>query len=156
MEFDGKYIINASRLDVWRALNDTDILKETIPGCTDIFWVSESGLELDIAVNLGITKAHFTGDLVLLNVHPAEKYTLCGSGRGGILGHAQAEADISLFDHADGTLLEFHATGGGSGRIMKFGKKLIGSSAQRIIDRFFERFADAMHANIVTLAKSGQ
>ena len=151
MEFGGKYIIETSRQKVWRALNDEEVLQKTIPGCNKIAWVSHDELELEFGVNLGIAKPVFKGDLILSNVHPAIKYTLSGSGRGGILGHAQGEADISLSDHEAGTLLIFHAIGGGSGRIMSLGEKVIGSSAQKIIDRFFARFAEAMNVNIIVL-----
>jgi len=33
MEMTGEYRITAPRETVWRALNDTDVLKQCIPGC---------------------------------------------------------------------------------------------------------------------------
>ncbi len=40
--------------------------------------------------------------------------------------------------------------------IMKLGKSLISSSAQKIIDKFFERFAKAMDAKIIVLDENPQ
>lgn len=151
MEFGGRYRLGARRPKVWEALNSTDVLKAAIPGCKRIDWVSEAGLEAEIAVNLGIAKPVFTGDLTLSNVVPAERYTLTGQGRGGMLGMAQASADIALSDLGEDTLLVFTATGGASGRIMKLGKALIGNSAQKVIDGFFERFGEAMGAAVEPL-----
>ena len=151
MDFGGKYLFDAARAEVWAALNDTSMLKAAIPGCTSIAWVSATALEAEIAVNLGVARPVFTGDLELSDVAPAERYTLSGKGRGGLLGHAHGAADIVLADHPDGTLLTFTARGGASGRIMKLGRSIVGNSAQKVIDGFFIRFADAMGVSVSPL-----
>lgn len=148
MEFGGRYLVSASRRDVWHALNNADTLKAAIPGCSRIEWTSDSSLEVEITVNFGFVKPRFEGDLTLSNVIPAESYTLSGKGRGGVLGMAQGGADITLADASEGTLLVFSATGGADGGIMKLGKALIGNSAQKVIDGFFERFGQAMGAEV--------
>ena len=148
MQFTGRYIIDAPRIKVWEALNDEDILQKTIFGCQKISWVSKEQLELEVLVNLGVVKRVFFGDLILENVIEAKKYTLKGRGRGGILGKVHASADIELKDHGSGTCLKFSALGGGSSAIMTLGKSIVGKSAQKIIDKFFERFAKAMGVEI--------
>ena len=52
-----------------------------------------------------------------------------------------------------GTELLFTAQGGADGGIMKLGKALIGNSAQKVIDGFFERFAEAMGVTLVALPR---
>jgi carbon monoxide dehydrogenase subunit G len=151
MQFGGRYIIRAPRASVWSALNQTEMLKAAIPGCHAIAWSGESSLDLEIKVNLGVMKPTFKGELLLSNVLPAQSYTLTGRGKGGLLGLAEGAADITLSDHGTETLLMFTATGGASGQIMKLGKAIIGNSAQKIIDGFFERFAMAMGAEITAL-----
>lgn len=136
---------------VWTALNDTEVLRACIPGCKRIEWTSQTALELEVQVNLGVVKPVFKGDLTLSDIVAAERYTLTGQGRGGLVGKAQASADIALVDMGAITLLTFTAYGGASGQIMKLGKALIGNSAQRIIDGFFERFGEAMGAEVVPL-----
>ena len=151
MQFGGRYRIHASRLSVWAALNDTEILKRTIPGCTRIDWVSESALEAAITVDLGIAKPTFAGGLELSNVVPAQSYTLSGQGKGGLLGLAHGAADIELSDDGEACILAFIANAGASNAIMKLGKALIGGAAQHVIDRFFERFAEAMNVSLEVL-----
>lgn len=151
MDFGGRYRVDANRLAVWNALNDTEVLRACIPGCKSIRWVSDTALELEIAVNLGVAHPTFKGDLFLSHIDPAISYTLTGQGRGGLLGKAQALADISLIDLDTATLLSFSATGGASGQIMKLGRAIVGNSAQKIIDGFFERFGQAMGAQVVPL-----
>ena len=153
MEFGGRYLVSASRQDVWHALNNADTLKAAIPGCSRIDWTGDSALEVEITVNFGIVKPKFEGDLTLSNVIPAQSYTLTGKGRGGVLGMAQGAADITLADAPEGTLLEFTANGGADGGIMKFGKAVIGNSAQKIIDGFFERIGEAMSVTVTPLTR---
>ncbi|HEY8576116.1 MAG TPA: carbon monoxide dehydrogenase subunit G [Devosia sp.] len=151
MEFGGRYIIGASRQAVWTALNDVGVLKAAIPGCHKIEWVSASTLDLEIKVNLGVVHPTFRGELVLSDIVEAERYTLSGRGKGGLLGMAEGAADIVLGDQGDDTRLVFTAHGGASGQIMKLGRAIIGNSAQRIIDGFFERFGEAMGAKVTPL-----
>jgi uncharacterized protein len=151
MDFGGRYRIAASRDAVWAALNDPEKLKAAIPGCSHIAWSGPSTLDLAITVNLGVVKPTFKGELALSNVVPAQSYTLSGRGKGGLMGMAEGAADITLADDGAATLLAFTAQGGASGQVMKLGKAIVGSSAQRIIDGFFERFAAAMGAEIEPL-----
>ena len=151
MDFGGRYVIVAPRVAVWAALNDTEVLKVAIPGCHKIAWSSPSTLDLEIKVNLGVVHPVFTGDLALTGIVPAERYTLTGKGRGGLLGLAEGSADIILADAGEDTLLVFAAQGGASGQIMRLGKAIIGNSAQKVIDGFFERFGEAMGAKVMPL-----
>jgi len=151
MEFGGRYLFHAKRAAVWAALNDTRVLKAVIPGCERIEWVGADALDLSIKVNLGVVHPVFAGDLALSNVIPAHSYTLSGRGRGGVLGLAQGAANIRLEDAPDGTLLSFVADGKADGGIMRLGKSLIGKSAQRVIDGFFESIGREMGAIVTAL-----
>jgi len=151
MDFGGRYRIMAPRQAVWSALNDTTVLKAAIPGCHRIEWESEDSLLLEIKVNLGVVQPVFKGGLHLSNVVPAVSYTLAGKGKGGLLGLAEGAADIMLADDGAETLLTFTAAGGASGQIMRLGKAIIGNSAQKVIDGFFERFGAAMGASVTPL-----
>lgn len=141
-------------MDVWNALNDPGMLKAAIPGCSHIAWSGPTALDLAITVNLGVVKPVFKGELTLSDVVPAQSYTLSGRGKGGLMGLAEGAADISLADDGAATLLAFRAEGGASGQVMKLGKAIVGNSAQKIIDGFFERFAAAMGVDIVPLGPS--
>jgi carbon monoxide dehydrogenase subunit G len=152
MKFVGHYRITAPRLSVWEALNDTEVLKACIPGCDRIEWVDSENLEASITVNLGIMKPTFSGDLTLSNVEPARAYTLSGGGRGGLLGLARGSADIELQDWGlanEACILKFEAHGEVSGSIEKLGSKIVGKSAQGVIDRFFSRFAAQIDAEAI-------
>jgi carbon monoxide dehydrogenase subunit G len=152
MDFGGRYHFAADRPAVWAALNDAKVLKAVIPGCDHIAWTGPNALELRIKVNFGVVHPTFTGDLSLSDVHPAETYVLAGRGRGGMLGLAQGAARIRLEEApAGGTLLSFEAEGKADGGIMRLGRALIGKSAQRVIDGFFESIGREMGAIVTAL-----
>ncbi|WP_375450156.1 CoxG family protein [uncultured Devosia sp.] len=151
MEFGGRYHVAAPRPQVWAALNDTAVLKAAIPGCHRIEWAGDAALDLEIKVNLGVIHPVFKGGLALTYIVPAERYTLTGKGKGGLLGLAEGAADIVLLDAGEDTELVFTAQGGASGQLMRLGKAMIGNSAQRVIDGFFERFGTAMGAAVTPL-----
>jgi len=150
MQFGGRYLFSAPRAAVWAALNDTDKLRAAIPGCRRLDWTGPGTLELELKVDLGVLSPTFTGDLSLTDIVPAEAYTLSGRGR-GLLGKAEGAARIALADLDGGTELRFTATGGADGRIMNLGKALIGKSAQKLIDRFFEGFGATFGATVTPL-----
>jgi carbon monoxide dehydrogenase subunit G len=150
MDFSGRYRFSASRHAVWTALNDAAVLKAVIPGCESIEWTGRSTLDLPIKVNLGIVHPVFSGELELANVLPAASYTLAGRGK-GILGLAHGAADITLADDGAATILSFAAEGTADGRIMQLGRKLVGNSAQKVIDGFFIRIGEEMGVAVTPL-----
>jgi uncharacterized protein len=151
MDFGGRYLFDANRIAVWAALNDAKVLKAVIPGCETIAWTGPTTLDLRLKVNFGIVHPRFSGELTLSDVHPAERYTLSGRGKGGMLGLAHAAADIALEDVPTGTRLTFTAAGKADEGIMRLGKALIGHSAQKIIDGFFEAIGREMGVKVTSL-----
>jgi len=151
MDFGGRYLFEAPRLAVWAALNDAQVLAAVIPGCQSISWTTPTTLDLRIKVSFGIIHPVFDGELELSDVHPAERYTLSGRGKGGMLGMAHASADIFLEDAPGGTILRFAAAGKADGGIMRLGKALIGNSAQKVIDGFFAAIGEQMQTNVTVL-----
>lgn len=154
MQFSGHYLFSTSRENLWEALNSAEMLGAAIPGCRRIEWTSDRTLDVTLEVNLGVMTPVFSGDLVLSDLVPARAYTLTGKGRGRILGLASGEARVVLDDHDRGTTMRLQATGEASSAIMSLGRKLVGGAAQRVIDRFFERFAAAMQVDIEVLPAS--
>lgn len=148
--------MGAHRQQVWQALNDTEVLKATVPGCEQIAWTSDTKLDVAVKVNLGVMAPVFHGILQLSDIDPAQSYVLSGRASGKLLGKAQGAARVTLEDQGAGTLLTFRAEGGASGQLLKLGKPLIGKSVQNVIDHFFQRFADAMSTSLEVLPPPGQ
>jgi len=144
MEFVGEYRFNASAMEVWLALNDTEVLKSTIPGCDIMERVTHTDYAGHLNVDLGLFKAGFDGKIALSELDPPTSYRISVEAHGKIAGTASGSAKVRLVDLPDGSLLHYEAETAIGGRLAKIGIKLIHGTATRYADKFFARFAKAM------------
>src|ERR1700678_3292213 len=109
MDMTGEYRIAAPRAAVWAALNDAEILRQSIPGCEEIDKSSVTEFTAKVMAKVGPVKARFGGKVTLSDIDPPNGYTITGEGSGGAAGFAKGGAKISLLDDGDGTLLTYAA-----------------------------------------------
>lgn len=144
MEFIGEYRFNASAMDVWLALNDTEVLKRTIPGCDVMEQVTPTDYAGHLKVDLGLFNAGFNGTIKLTELDPPTSYRISVEAHGAIAGSASGSAKVRLIDLPGGALLHYEAETAIGGRLAKLGIKLVHGTATRYADKFFARFAKAM------------
>jgi uncharacterized protein len=142
VELSGEQHINASRHQVWEALNNPDILKACIPGCESLEAHGENGFEATVTAKVGPVKARFTGNVELSNINAPESYTISGEGKGGAAGMVKGGADVLLEEDGDGTLLKYTVKANVAGKLASIGSRLIKSTAQKYADDFFSQFGD--------------
>jgi hypothetical protein len=142
MEMIGERRINASRDQVWAALNDPDVLKTSIPGCESVERVGDDQFTAKVAMKLGPMQARFGGKVQLTNIIPPESYTITGEGQGGAMGFAKGAANVSLAaDGPNWTVLRYSVNAQVGGKMAQLGARLIDSTAKSMADQFFDRFA---------------
>jgi uncharacterized protein len=145
MKMSGEEIIHAPREAVWKALNDTEVLKKCIPGCDAIIRHSPTQLEAKVTIKLGPVKAQFGGDVTLSNIDPPHGYRISGKGN-GIAGVASGGADVKLEAVPEGTKLFYDVDAQVGGKLAMLGARLIDSTATQLAGQFFEKFAAAATA----------
>ena len=141
MELTGEYRIGASRNEVWEALNDPVVLKECIPGCQELEKTSDTEMSAVVVSKVGPVKATFKGSVKLENLNPPESYSINGEGKGGVAGFAKGGADVKLVEDGDGTILNYTAKAQVGGKLAQLGSRLINSTAKKMADEFFGKFA---------------
>ena len=144
MELKDEIIINAPQDVVYAALNDTEILKECIPGCEELIKHSDTELEAKVVLKIGPVKAKFSGNVLLSPDAPPERFSLTGTGNGGAAGFAKGGAEVTLEPHPEGTLLRYNATAEIGGKLAQLGSRLIQGTAKKLAAKFFKSFADAV------------
>ena len=142
MEMNGEYRIEASREKVWAALNDTEILKESIPGCEQINRLSETEMTATVVAKVGPVKAKFTGQVTLSDLNPPNSYRISGEGKGGAVGFAKGGANISLQSDGNATVLSYSVDATVGGKLAQLGARLIDGTAKKLAGEFFTNFAD--------------
>ncbi len=144
MDVTGEFRIEAPRERVWRGLNDTEVLKQCIPGCREIERLSETELEATAVLKVGPVKATFKGKVTLSDLDPPNSYRITGEGKGGVAGFARGEALVSLADDGGATVLTYTATATVGGKLAQVGQRLLDATANKMAADFFGRFAEAI------------
>lgn len=141
MDMSGEFRIPAPRQKVWEALNDPEILKQSIPGCESIEKKSETELTALVTVKVGPVKATFKGEVVLSEIDPPAGYVLTGEGKGGVAGFAKGRARVSLVDEGAETVLRYEVNANVGGKLAQVGARLIDATAKKLADEFFGTFS---------------
>ncbi len=140
MELTGERRINAPRQRVWDALNDPDVLKESIPGCQEIEKTSDTDFTAVVMVKVGPVKAKFKGNVGLSDIDPPNGYKISGSGKGGAAGFGKGEAVVTLKEDGEATILVYTVHASVGGKLAQIGNRLIESTARKLSDQFFDNF----------------
>jgi carbon monoxide dehydrogenase subunit G len=136
--------IPLDRNTVFQALNDPEILKQSIPGCEEIKSHSETELEATVVVKFGPVKASFNSNVELDPSGGPEQFKLNGSGDAGVAGFAKGGADVQLTENDEGTLLNYEVNIDISGKLAQVGSRLIEGTSKRLAKKFFVNFEEAL------------
>ena len=141
MKLTGSYKLNIKKEIVWKALNDSNILKQCIPGC-ESFEKEEGNVFNATATNqIGPMNATFSGSIQLSNIKENESYTLSGEGQSSV-GFANGSANVKLSEENGITTLSYDVEINVGGKVAQLGSRLIDGVAKKMSDYFFGRFAD--------------
>ena len=144
MDISGEVRIPAPRQQVWDALNDPEILRQSVPGCQEIEKNSDTEFTAKVSLKLGMVKAAFKGKVTLENLDEPNSYTLRGEGQGGVAGFANGEATVKLTDDGDGTLLSYESHAAVGGKLAQVGQRVIKAASDKLTAEFFTRFSEAV------------
>ena len=143
MKLSGSYQIKLEKQKVWKALNDSDILKQAIPGCEEFTKNSDTEFTATATNKIGPFNATFTGDIELKEIDAPNSYVIEGSGNSPV-GFASGSAKVSLEDSNGGTKLSYTVEANVGGKIAQVGSRLIDMTAKKMSDIFFRKFSEVI------------
>ena len=149
MKLSGSYQINIEKQKVWDALNNPEILKQSIPGCEDFKKNSATEFTATATNKIGPFNATFTGDIQLKDINAPNSYTIEGSGNSPV-GFASGAAKVNLEDSEGGTKLIYEVEANVGGKIAQVGSRLIDMTAKKMADIFFGKFSELISSEKVT------
>lgn len=144
MDMTGEYRVPAPRETVWQALNDVEVLRQSIPGCDEIEKTSDTSFSAKVTAKVGPVKAKFSGAVTLSDIDPPNGYTISGEGTGGAAGFAKGGAQVTLEDDGDGTLLKYTVNATVGGKLAQIGSRLIDSTSKKMANEFFSKFVEVV------------
>ena len=142
MDLAGRYNIPAKKETVWNALNNPNILKNSIKGCESLEKSSENEFNAKVKANIGPVSAIFSGTVKISDVTIPDGYTLSGEGKGGAAGFAKGSVKIKLSnsEQPNHTTLDYSGSAQVGGKLAQLGSRLIGGVIKKTTDEFFENF----------------
>lgn len=140
MEMTGEQIIPATQAEVWRGLNDPEVLKACISGCESIERITDTEYSVVTTAAIGPVKAKFRGKLLLADLDPPNSYALSFDGQGGAAGFGKGTARVSLAADGAGTRLSYAVKAQVGGKLAQIGSRLIDGVAKKMADDFFCAF----------------
>lgn len=144
MDMTGSERIAARRDVVYAALNNPEILKQSLPGCEELQKVSDTEFNAVIVIKVGPIKATFKLAGTLADLDPPKTYTLNGEGKGGVAGFAKGSAQVRLDEDGDVTVLTYTVKADIGGKFAQLGARLINSTAMKFAGDFFANFNRAV------------
>jgi carbon monoxide dehydrogenase subunit G len=141
MDMTGERRIAAPRQAVWEGLNDTEILRASIPGCESLEKTGDNQMKAVAAVKLGPISARFNGAVTLTDIDAPNSYTIMGEGQGGVAGFAKGGAKVFLTDDEGATLLKYAVHAQVGGKLAQLGARLIDATAKQMAEQFFRKFS---------------
>lgn len=144
MEMISEQRIPASRDAVWAALNNTEILKQAMPGCESFDAIEENKFEAKLTAKVGPVKAKFKFQVELSEINAPNGYTILGEGQGGVAGFAKGSAKVDLTEDGDETILAYNVQASVGGKLAQLGARLIDGTAKKMADDFFGNFTDIL------------
>jgi uncharacterized protein len=149
MKLIGSQNIPAPREAVWQGLNDPDILRQCIPGCSKIEMTAPNEFKATITIKFGPLKANFGGQVNLSELNPPESYRISGKGDEGFAGFASGGAIVKLTAlSANETQMDYDVDAQIGGRLAMLGSRVVGSTATSLANRFFTKFGDLIKAEV--------
>lgn len=141
MEQSGEYRIEASREDVWLALNDPHVLGACIEGCQNIEKIDDTHFEVTVKAKIGPVSATFDAQLALSDMVPPDSYVINGSAKGGVAGFAKGSASVGLTEEQGMTILRYDVKANVGGKLAQIGSRLVDGAARKMADDFFAQFS---------------
>ena len=137
---NGQQTVPLSQQRTWEALNDTEMLKQCIPGCDSLEQVGDNQYQLTMSQRIGPVSAKFKGLMTLKDVDAPRAYTMVFEGQGGVAGFAKGQASVSLAPEGDATILSYTVKAMIGGKLAQLGARLIDGVARKLADEFFRCF----------------
>ena len=139
----GSATLNASRDDVWKALNDPAVLVRTIPGCLQLDEVGPDSYRMTITAGVASIKGTYQGDVSLTDQQQPGSFMLRASGAGAP-GTVSADVKVSLAENDGVTRLDYDADAVVGGMIGGVGQRVLSGVAKKTAGEFFQAVDDVL------------
>ncbi len=145
---EGEFVFAGPRDQVWRLLQDADVLGKAMPGAMNFVMTSDGRYDGTMKVGVGpVTAAEFTLQITLTDRVPPSSYHMVVEGTGPF-GFTRGSAQVELSDDAGGTRMRYRAEVQVGGTIAAVGQRLLDSVSKKMTNQGLETLNKALVARL--------
>ncbi len=138
LEMNGEYTLPVQQAELWRLLNDPDVLAKIIPGCNTVRVVGEDRYEMGLKLQVGSVSGEYMGSVAIYDKQEPTHYVLKIEGQGSI-GFMKGSATFDLEAQGEGkSLLRYAGSAEVGGVIAGVGQRVLSGVAKFLAGRFFK------------------
>lgn len=156
MKLEGEFTFQGNREEVWKLLQDPEILASSMPGTQKLEKIAEDEYESEMLVRVGPVNGIFTSKIVLKDKTPPQNYTMVVDSRGNA-GFAKGTALVTLTEPEPGvTLMKYEAELNVGGRLASVGQRLLDTVGKSMTRQSLEAMNQALQARIKPTGEVGE
>ena len=140
MRIAGNYTFEATREEVWSAVNDPEVLAHTIPGCQRLDQIGENEYDSTLKIGLQAVRGTYNGRVKTDNIVDPESYDLHVDGKGSN-GFLKGSGSIKLRAEGAQTILDYGGEAQVGGTIASVGQRLIDGASKTLINQSLKALA---------------
>lgn len=141
MKISGKYTLDATRQEVWDALNDIHVLARVVPGCERLDQTGENEYEGTVKIGIQSIKGTYSGRIRIEDIQPPTHYKLIANGKSAN-GVVDGSGTVDLEEQDDKTLLTYGGDAQIGGVLASVGQRLIEGASRQLINQSLKALAE--------------
>jgi carbon monoxide dehydrogenase subunit G len=148
VKIDGEYLFKGPQDEVWKIIQDPEVLATALPGTKSLDKVGENEYKGEMNIRVGPVSGIFSGRLLISNEVPPTSLTLTVEGRGSP-GFVNGSGNVVLNDQGDRTtLMKYDGDINIGGRLASVGQRLLDSASKSTIRQGLEALDLALQARV--------
>ncbi|HEY1749486.1 MAG TPA: SRPBCC domain-containing protein [Xanthobacteraceae bacterium] len=146
MRIEDRFLVDAPKSLVWRAIRDPELVAPCVPGCKRVEVLTPAKYRAIVQVSLGPIKAEFNVEVEIVSETPFEEIRTRSRGEeGGRASSLSAENILKIAEVApDQTEISYSSEVSVFGRLGRFGLAIMQKKAEALGREFAEKFRGAV------------
>jgi carbon monoxide dehydrogenase subunit G len=138
LEMKGSYALPVPQDELWRLLNDPEVLAKIIPGCNTVRAAGADRYEMGLKLQVGSVSGEYMGKVEISDKQEPSHYVLKVDGQGSI-GFMKGSAAFDLEAQGAGaSLLRYAGSAEVGGVVAGVGQRVLSGVAKYLAGRFFK------------------
>jgi len=138
LELNGEHAFTAARPELWRLLNDPEVLKQCIPGCNTVAAIGPNRYRMGLKLQVANVSGEYMGEVEIRDRSEPSHYVLLVGGEGSI-GFMKGQAAFDLDERGDGgTTLRYAGSAELGGVVAGVGQRVLLGVARFLVGKFFK------------------